>query len=404
MRRAVGRDLILLQMILLGALATPAPASATPTKDSRAMDILRQANAATQAAPAVAYDFEYIGGGISAGRFTGSARLRKGSGLDDASYWAKTRMATPPVGFDEFPKEFVLSSDGQSVFSLDPEKHVLETASVKVGSNHLRRAAVFVVLFQFLQPGPFQRELEMSEEVSYEGTAQVGGVECNRVRVVYKPEAGGGEARWCFGQEDHLPRKQTSLSVMNGHLSYFEFTMTAMRIEQPSAGDAFRLSAPAGFRVHNSDERSVAVGAKAPDWALKNPSGETVTLSSLRGQIVVMDFWVTWCPQCRVLMPEVQKMHQDYQGRPVKVLGINLWEPGDAVEHMKKHGYTYDVLLRGEPVADLYKIWWQPAMFVIGADGTVLYADNGRDRERNKNARAAIDAELAKIEKGKQHE
>jgi len=365
------------------------------------MEILRRADSAAEAAPGVTYDFEYIGGGIAAGRFTGSAKLLKGSGLNEASYWADTKMQTRPLGYEEFPSEFVLASDGQTVFALNRERRILETGSVKAGANHLRRSAVFVVLFQFLQPKPFQREIEMSEQVSYEGTARIGETECNRVRVVYKPEAGGGEARWCFGVEDHLPRKQVSLSVVNGHLGYFEFTMNRLQVDGSLSRDAFRLQPPAGFRIENSDGRSVEVGAMAPDWELKSPSGGAVRLSGLRNQVVVMDFWVTWCPICRVLMPQVQKLHQDYRGKPVKVVGINVWEPNDPVQHMKKNGYSYDVLLDGEPVADLYKIFWQPAMFVIGADGRILYVENGRDRERDQHVREAIDAELARIGESK---
>jgi hypothetical protein len=68
----------------------------------------------------------------------------------------------------------------------------------------------------------------------------------------------------------------------------------------------------------------------------------------------------------------------------------HVWESGDPVRHMKEKGFTYEVLLKGEPLADLFKIAWQPAVVVIGPDGRIAYEDFGASKDRNRKLRDAI--------------
>lgn len=120
------------------------------------------------------------------------------------------------------------------------------------------------------------------------------------------------------------------------------------------------------------------VGDTAPDWQLSDAEGKTHSLSEYRGKVVVMDFWATWCGPCKEVMPRMQKLYEKYQDRVV-VFGVNSWEKNDPVALMKKKRYSYGLLLKGEDIADNYRVTSLPAVYVIGTDGKIIYCHEGVD-------------------------
>ncbi len=125
----------------------------------------------------------------------------------------------------------------------------------------------------------------------------------------------------------------------------------------------------------------LAVGQAAPNWTLSDAKGRSHSLSDYRGKVIVLDFWASWCAKCAGLMPELEKLHQKYKDKGVVVLGVNLLEDGtnDPVKVMRDKGMTYRILLKGDTMASEYGVKSVPAIYVIGADGKVLYFKSGAD-------------------------
>jgi cytochrome c biogenesis protein CcmG/thiol:disulfide interchange protein DsbE len=123
----------------------------------------------------------------------------------------------------------------------------------------------------------------------------------------------------------------------------------------------------------------LAVGDPAPEWTLADPAGKTHALSEYRGRVVVLDFWATWCGPCAKVMPRLEKLQKKYGGRGLVVIGVSSWDTGDPAALMKKRGITYTLLLKGEEMAPSYGVTSLPVVYVIGADGKVLYSHAGPD-------------------------
>ena len=157
---------------------------------------------------------------------------------------------------------------------------------------------------------------------------------------------------------------------------------------------AWPLSAGAARGDEKEKEKAVllAVGDPAPDWTLKDPQGRAHTLAEYRGQVVVLDFWATWCGPCVRVMPRLEKLHRKYGGQGLVVFGVNSFETGDPVAAMKKKGYTYTLLLKGEEMAPAYGVTSLPVVYVIGTDGRVLYSHAGPE---HKNLADLIEKQLA---------
>jgi len=123
------------------------------------------------------------------------------------------------------------------------------------------------------------------------------------------------------------------------------------------------------------------VGTMAPDWQLIGAEGKTHSLASYRGKVVVMDFWATWCRPCTEVMPRMQKLHQKFADKGVVVFGVNSWENGDALKLMKDKRYSYELLLNGEKITEAYKVTTLPVVYIVGADGKIIYCHEGEDQK-----------------------
>jgi len=155
------------------------------------------------------------------------------------------------------------------------------------------------------------------------------------------------------------------------------------RIDALASLKQIQDAAAKGFKSPKYREPPVPpdVGRPAPDFQLTDGSGKPVKLASLRGKVVVLQFWATWCGFCKKAMPEIQKLQETFKDDPsVVIYGINCAQrpnnpkPEDVLKEQK---YTYGLLLNGDGVAELYDVHGYPALFVVGPDGKIVEKQSG---------------------------
>ncbi|MCG3136516.1 MAG: Thiol-disulfide oxidoreductase ResA [Phycisphaerae bacterium] len=122
-------------------------------------------------------------------------------------------------------------------------------------------------------------------------------------------------------------------------------------------------------------------GEQAPDFTFTTTDGATRKLSDYRGQVVLLDFWATWCSPCLAQMPHIkQALEQFGQDKKFVVLGVSL----DSEEQLVKSfiadkKITWDITVQGpaeiNPIAKLYNVSMIPATFLIDANGKVVAVD-----------------------------
>jgi peroxiredoxin len=120
---------------------------------------------------------------------------------------------------------------------------------------------------------------------------------------------------------------------------------------------------------------AVQVGQKAPDFTLKDTAGRSYTLSALRGQVVLLEFWATWCPPCQAAVPELNQVHQMFKDKGFTLLAISVDEgpgmPSRLKEFNREHKVQYPVLYDSQGVDDLYGVMSIPMYFLIDRQGVV---------------------------------
>ena len=123
------------------------------------------------------------------------------------------------------------------------------------------------------------------------------------------------------------------------------------------------------------------VGEKAPDYATTALNGDSLHLTQLRGQVVLLNVWATWCIPCRKEMPELQALHQKFAGQGLQVLGVSTDDgnaDGDVRDFVKEFGISYTILRDpGENVSSAFFIPGVPASFLIDRSGTIVWRREG---------------------------
>ena len=118
---------------------------------------------------------------------------------------------------------------------------------------------------------------------------------------------------------------------------------------------------------------TVRLGATAPPFALPSArGGERITLAALAGRPVVLNFWATWCPPCRLEMPEFERFQAEH-GTRASVIGIDLREDSDVVQpFLQAYGITYPIALDLDgAVGAAYRVTGLPTTVFIDASGIV---------------------------------
>lgn len=117
----------------------------------------------------------------------------------------------------------------------------------------------------------------------------------------------------------------------------------------------------------------------APDFTLPTRAGEAVSLAKLRGQVVMINFWASWCGPCRQEMPLLEQMYQKYNRLGFTLVGVNVDEqPTDAERLLSKVPVSFPVALDSKSaVSKLYNVKAMPSSIFIDRKGTVRYLHPG---------------------------
>src|SRR5712692_3226403 len=109
----------------------------------------------------------------------------------------------------------------------------------------------------------------------------------------------------------------------------------------------------------------------APDFTLEDLSGKRVSLKNLKGKVVFLNFWATWCVPCRDEMPEMEKLHQELKGQGLEVVAVNFRDDKAEVrKFLKELGLTFTVLLdKDGNVSEEYGVYSLPLSYFVNRKG-----------------------------------
>jgi len=124
-----------------------------------------------------------------------------------------------------------------------------------------------------------------------------------------------------------------------------------------------------------SPEGAASAADVAPDFSLPDLRGNTVKFSDYRGKVVLVDFWATWCPPCKMEIPHLVELYDEYRGEGFEIIGIALDRSGAAAVEpfVREHNINYSVVIGNANVANAFGgLTAIPTAFLVDRSGNIV--------------------------------
>jgi thiol-disulfide isomerase/thioredoxin len=135
-------------------------------------------------------------------------------------------------------------------------------------------------------------------------------------------------------------------------------------------------------------------GASPPDYAFNDAAGKPLKIADLKGKVVVMNVWATWCGPCKIEMPTLAKLQAQYAGRPVVVVAVSIDKPEALAEAKAFIAQQAPLAFYNDPEA---KLPWALKPPAAGMPTTVIYGKDGLERGRIAGEAAWADPDARKV-------
>ncbi len=149
----------------------------------------------------------------------------------------------------------------------------------------------------------------------------------------------------------------------------------------------------AGLLTNSKSVSSTGLGKgkPAPDFTLKTLDGKEVSLSDLRGKVVLINFWATWCPPCRSEMPLFERVYREYKDKGFEILAVSTDSSLEPVKKfVKDYKLSFKIAYDDKNVAGLYGIQGLPTSFLIDRDGKILKVRLGEYKEVERDLKEVL--------------
>lgn len=267
----------------------------------------------------------------------------------------------------------LLTADGKTITSSDEIRAFGDDSDyVALAGTMLPGAGQYTLVIEHLAPDTLQPPADAENILDYRETFRLKVVQSDPEREIQLEESVVSElARVAAASSD-----TTSDANATGGTDTSDANND--NVADALGGDGLNTIealAAASDAPDTGPEVGLDVGNLAPDFTVRTINGQSVTLSELRGQVVLLNFWGTWCGPCRREMPEFQDAYEQYKDDGFTILALAVRDRLDAVyEFRSEFGLTFPIAMdEGNQITDLYGVVSQPSTYIIDEAGIIRH-------------------------------
>ncbi|MGI8581204.1 MAG: TlpA family protein disulfide reductase [Chitinophagaceae bacterium] len=199
-------------------------------------------------------------------------------------------------------------------------------------------------------------------------------------------------------KNNYLPFAVLQTNDLNSDFIKTSFTSIETNTTSPSELSWFYSNYTKDYKLagQRPNEQLVSKGSLAPEWKLESyNNNKTISLSDLKGQVVLLDFWIKNCGACIQSVPHLNELQKKFKDKNFKLISINSYDSKEDVNWFcNKHKTDYPVLLNGKSVAEKYGVSGFPKFFIIDKAGKIIYFKAGYDASTQSEVERIIAAAL----------
>jgi peroxiredoxin len=227
------------------------------------------------------------------------------------------------------------------------------------------------------------------------GQEKVGGVDCYHIETRegvrmkdFDAQLPDFVSHYWISTADYLPLQisQTFTMIMNKDtmVQYDLMTIDHYKLNEPFDDANISLSVvPSYIRMKDytpyKSPEPLPIDTIAPGWSFPSLTDEEVSLESLKGKLVLVDFFYKSCFPCMQALPALQSLHEKYKDKGLAVVGLDPYDgkEDNLADFLAKRDVSYTILYASKEIAKAYRVSGYPTMFLISKDGMILYVQVG---------------------------
>jgi peroxiredoxin len=249
---------------------------------------------------------------------------------------------------------------------------------------------------------------------TYIGLEQVGPWSCHRIRVREVPLPDPAEMfqvnyyahEYWVDVQARIPVRITRLVELvmaaDTMIQFESATLTAYTLEPPDPDQLTVAAIPTDIVLKEytpfKAPDPLPVDTIAPDFAFPALTGDTIRLRDLQGKVVLLDFFYKSCYPCMLALPGLQRLHETYGGRGLRVIGLDPYDDADddMPAFLEKRGVTYTILLTDRELPKAYRVSGYPTLFLVDQAGIVRHVQGGYSEAMEAALATQIESLLAR--------
>ena len=366
------------QIIVAGLMAVVSVAYADPEQARRRLE---ESTEALKQARTLSFAIKMESKGLYEIHVEGTVEMKRQERA--AGRWIVRLRGDSDLPGMEVPYDIVIDGDFYTWIDHDAKK-VMQRVGKAASDRQISIAKHYAWIRSLSTLDPFDLVTKSYETMELTGRETIDGVECDV--IVLKEGEGRATRTWYISTNDHLPRQ---MNIELKPMMDDTFTMRKFKLNPELPEAVFEIATPEGYtrdflgNAPNAPEfgaiapapMSTATVRTAPIFELEATDGSAVKLEDLRGQVVVLEFLLTYSGASRRSGPEMKAFLEAVADKPVKVLTIPVRERSreKTLEYFEKFELTQTVLHGGDDTARIYGVTKYPMYVLVDAKGMVAY-------------------------------